>query len=272
MLQLSHHGRPNASVAAGAAARYCSAARIALSAHMHAALSRVCIVLGQVPDDWLLKPVSADLQIYTHSHAHLFDNPKTTVQLGRWQVGAVGDDILVAVKRTKRPVDGREEQRALREKKALHTLQHPNIVKCFGYAKDDDWIYVALEPFIRPLQPGQKAKSFTLEHLVKNNSASGGAHHGPLDHDVQLSVIRQVTEGVSYLHSKKNAHRDIKPNNILVRPVQHKDKSAPRFEVKLTDLEYTKEIEDHSRSSGGRALPRRASARRAGKPRRCRRE
>ena len=132
MLQLSHHGRPNASVAAGAAARYCSAARIALSAHMHAALSRVCIVLGQVPDDWLLKPVSADLQIYTDSHANLFDNAKTTVQLGRWQVGAVGDDVLVAVKRTKRPIDGREEQRALREKKALQTLQHPNIVKCFG--------------------------------------------------------------------------------------------------------------------------------------------
>ena len=28
-------------------------------------------------------------------------------------------------------------------------------------------------------------------------------------------------------------------------------RSAPRFEVKLTDLEYTKEIDDHSRSSGG---------------------
>ena len=133
-----------------------------------------------------------------------------------------------------------------------------------------------------------KAPGVLWSHMVcfvsVGRCVAGGAHHGPLDHDVQLSVIRQVTEGVSYLHSKKNAHRDIKPNNILVRPVQHKDKrlveptpetlaqhgrsfhatygclafavvwalrSAPRFEVKLTDLEYTKEIEDHSRSSGG---------------------
>ena len=44
----------------------------------------------------------------------------------------------------------------------------------------------------------------------------GGAT-GPLDPDAKLSVIRQVTEGVSYLHTMKHAHRDVKPNNILVR-------------------------------------------------------
>ena len=119
--------------------------------------------LAQIPHTWTttLQRISVDLQMYSHQHAMLFDNAKTTVRLGLYD-----GDTVVAVKRTHKPADPSSLAKALREKDTLKALDHPHIVRYFGHAVDNSFIYIALEPFVRPLVRGQKARPMTLRDLV----------------------------------------------------------------------------------------------------------
>ena len=80
---------------------------------------RLALPLAQIPSSFVptLKPVSGDLQIYTHPHAVIFENEKTTVQLGLYD-----GDTPVAVKQTKWPKDEEQRKKALREKARATSL------------------------------------------------------------------------------------------------------------------------------------------------------
>ena len=157
-----------------------------------------------------MQRISSDLQLYSHQHAILFNNAKTTVRLGLYD-----SDTVVAVKRTNKPADERSLIKALREKDTLKALDHPHIVRYFGHTVDNSFIYVALEPFVRPLVRGQKAQSMTLRDLVKAQrpSASRGARYAynssssvaPLGRAAKIAILRQITEAVAYLHGLRSA-------------------------------------------------------------------
>ena len=74
---------------------------------------RLVLPLAQIPSSFgpTLKSVSGDLQIYTHPHAVIFENDKTTVQPGLYD-----GDTPVAVKRSQWPKDEAQRRKALREK------------------------------------------------------------------------------------------------------------------------------------------------------------
>ena len=84
--------------------------------------------LEQVPSSWTstLQAVglSGDLQLYTHAHAVIFENDRTTVQLGLYD-----GDTPVAVKQTKKPKDEVQLAKARREKDVLKGLCRRNIVQ-----------------------------------------------------------------------------------------------------------------------------------------------
>ena len=131
---------------------------------------------------------------------------------------------------------------ALREKDTLKALHHPHIVRSFSHALDRSFIYVALEPFVAlPLVAGQQATSLTLKHLVQQSSA-GDRSFGTA---ARVDVLRQVADGLHYLHSNNLVHRDVKPMNVLVRP--RPQGGGGGFVAKLSDLEFAKELG----SSGG---------------------
>ncbi len=63
--------------------------------------------------------------------------------------------------------------------------------------------------------------------------------HGPIPEGEARQIISQVLQGLAIMHREKYAHRDIKPQNILIhqRPVP----GGPRiWWVKLTDFGLTK--------------------------------
>ncbi|KAK6339742.1 hypothetical protein TWF718_009136 [Orbilia javanica] len=97
----------------------------------------------------------------------------------------------------------------------------PYFVHTHGWFENDDEIFIAMEFF--PL--GDLGKVIRSEP--------------PLSETETSQIIRQVSEGVRFMHEGGFAHRDLKPNNILVWT------RSPRWIVKLADFGICKEgVED----------------------------
>ena len=130
----------------------------------------------------------------------------------------------------------------------LKNLRHDHVMRFYAHAVDASFIYIALEPFVCPLEEGRKAEPRTLRRLVKDHCHAARSGRTPplLDRAAKLDVLRQITSAVAYLHGLGQLHRDIKPLNVLVRSGE----GGSRFVAKVSDLEFVKGVDDSS--SGGR--------------------
>jgi serine/threonine-protein kinase len=126
-------------------------------------------------------------------------------ELGRGGMGIVYKatdlvlDRLVALKVL--PDQLRDNPQALRnfvrEAKAAAKLNHPNIVTVYDAGDQDGRTYIAME----------YVDGTTLKAIVKQR--------GPLAPRAIIHVLSQVSEGLSYAHSQKIVHRDIKTANLM---------------------------------------------------------
>lgn len=77
-------------------------------------------------------------------------------------------------------------------------LQHPNILRLFGYFHDERRVFLILE----------YAPQGELYHKLRKA--------GRFEDEVAAQYILQVIDALEVCHSKQVIHRDIKPENILV--------------------------------------------------------
>ena len=117
------------------------------------------------------------------------------------------DGREVAVKRVEkvrmcRPEDRREIKNLLR----LTDCEH--VVRYLGYHADQDFLYIVLE-----LMEG------TLKELLD----------GEVKEEEEVSLCKDVLNGLTFLHQNNTIHRDIKPGNILY-------KHNPNLSLKLADF------------------------------------
>ena len=89
----------------------------------------------------------------------------------------------------------------IRELKIQSCLEHPNVVKLFGFFHDKATIYLIMEL-------GSQGQ---LYKVIKEKKKLGEA--------TVSFIIRQLCEAVKYLHSLHIIHRDIKPENIVLQYV-----------------------------------------------------
>jgi serine/threonine protein kinase len=84
----------------------------------------------------------------------------------------------------------------------LKDLNHPNIPKVYGFYANDDFnkAYLIME-FCDGFMD--------LNDYVKEN--------GPLEDDQVMQVVYLTAHSIAYLHKLKIAHRDIKPQNLLIK-------------------------------------------------------
>jgi male germ cell-associated kinase len=104
----------------------------------------------------------------------------------------------VAVKKMKRRFDSWGECLALREVVALRALRHPCIVRLREVVREHERLYLVFE-FV-----GQSL------HAV----LTAAPEYLPLD--TVRAWARAVLSGLAFMHARGFAHRDVKPENILV--------------------------------------------------------
>ena len=86
----------------------------------------------------------------------------------------------------------------IKEVNFLKELQHPNIVKYYGYEIDKDYLKIY------------------LEYIDMGSISSMLKKHGSFPEEIVINYTKQILEGLKYLHGKNVIHRDIKGANILV--------------------------------------------------------
>ncbi len=99
--------------------------------------------------------------------------------------------------------------RFLREGRAAASLNHPNIVRIYDLANEEDVYYMVME-YVRGVDLHQKIQ-----------------RDGPATIAEALNYLEQAATGLGHAHSKQIVHRDIKPANLLL---------AEDGTVKLLDL------------------------------------
>lgn len=111
----------------------------------------------------------------------------------------------------------------LEEAAILSSLNHPNIVKffCCGNESEGD----------RKCFIGMEILQMSLTELIKRQSEA----RNPFPTHVALDIILQIARGMLYLHELGIAHRDLKPDNVVIDIVRYNT-----FRVKLVDFGMSK--------------------------------
>lgn len=108
-------------------------------------------------------------------------------------------NTIVAVKKIiKFSQEGRE--RAEREARLLKFLCHDRIVKVMNVYKDSKFLMIVME---------------WLETDTLKRFSCRQANHLIMPRNIIALVMRQIAEGLSFLHNFNIIHRDIKPDNIM---------------------------------------------------------
>jgi Tol biopolymer transport system component/predicted Ser/Thr protein kinase len=122
-------------------------------------------------------------------------------------------------------VDGERLSRFQREARALSSLNHPNLVTIYEVGEAKGLHFIAME-----LIEGQTLSSLRDKLSVKE----------------LLSIVVQVAEALGAAHQAGIVHRDIKPDNVMVRP----DGYAKVLDfglVKLTEAEVVPGAPNHTK-------------------------
>ena len=117
--------------------------------------------------------------------------------------------------------DHEVRKRFSREARLAARLDHPNVVQVFDVGEDEDRPYIVME----------HVRGGTLEDRLSGRRS--------LDPDEALRLLGQLCEGLGHAHAKKLVHRDIKPQNLLLRESDDC--------LKITDFGIARAAEDTTR-------------------------
>ncbi|KIX00304.1 uncharacterized protein Z518_10443 [Rhinocladiella mackenziei CBS 650.93] len=124
-------------------------------------------------------------------------------------------------------------------KHLLSSDENPHVVRYFGKEESQHFTYIALELFTTSLDQFVE-RPLQYPNLVKL----------PEGFDVK-DALRQITDGVQHLHSLKLVHRDIKPQNVLVKAVKSNRPATglPKLQFVISDFGLCKPLEEGPESA-----------------------
>ena len=110
-------------------------------------------------------------------------------------------DVAIKVLHPHLSSSPRNRKRFAREARAIEHLRHDNILEIFDYSGTDSSDCYIITEFV----PGE-----TLTELVSRT--------GPLPSEVTTLVGIYLAEALDYAHASGILHRDLKPDNVMIRP------------------------------------------------------
>lgn len=109
-------------------------------------------------------------------------------------------EVAVKVLRSDLSSDSVALERFSREALASTELSHPNIVDVYDVGDDGDKHYIVME----------YVKGYTLKQLIKKR--------GAIPYKEAVWMIKQLSGALMEAHRKKMIHRDVKSQNVLIKP------------------------------------------------------
>jgi serine/threonine protein kinase len=114
----------------------------------------------------------------------------------------------------------------------MATIKHLNVVQIFSFGEKDGYYYFVMEYIA-----GQTLEVFLQDFYQSDDKF--------LSLDVAIGLISQICSGLSAVHNKGIAHRDVKPGNVLI--------SKEDYHIALTDFgltSLTSSYDDHKYVEG----------------------
>ena len=123
-------------------------------------------------------------------------------------------------------LNGVDLQEVTNEIKILSLLDHPNIMKIYEFYEDNENFYII------------------NEFCDQGNIAEKMDKEGTLSEFIVRYFMNQVFRAVSYLHSQKIIHGDIKRENILLEKINNEDNldSSNVIQILNNDKQITQEL------------------------------
>ena len=122
--------------------------------------------------------------------------------------------------------------RRFQEEARLATLvRHPNVAALYDFSRQPDGSYYMVWEYI---------DGVTLQAWLRE--------HGPLDPGRAIEVARQILAGLAEIHAQGIVHRDLSPDNIMVRP------AGGRIQAKIIDLGIAKRVAAETQHMTGTGL------------------
>ncbi len=97
-------------------------------------------------------------------------------------------------------------ERFLQEARAIAALDHPGIVQIYSFSREPSLLYIAMA-FVEGQNLGDWLQVLAERNMVVSLPES-------------LAIIEAVAEALAYAHRRGVFHRDIKPGNIILRPLE----------------------------------------------------
>ena len=142
----------------------------------------------------------------------------------------------VAVKRLIR------SSNSLAAKEIKHLLssdENPHVIRYFGKEESQHFTYIALDLF-----------TTSLDQFVEKPEQYPSLVDKKEGFDVK-DCLTQITDGVAHLHSLKLVHRDIKPQNVLVKAIKSSRPTVglPKLHFVISDFGLCKPLEEGPEST-----------------------
>lgn len=180
----------------------------------------------------------------------LGNNYRIDELLGQGGMGAVfkGQDVAlnrpVAIKVMHSHIARQQgfRERFQQEARAVAALDHPGIVQVHAFSQDPELLYIVMA-FV----PGQNLRDW-LHLLAQRNMV--------LSLPESLAISEQVAGALGYAHRRGVYHRDIKPGNIILRPLDsgQEGPNGLGFQPVVTDFGLAKLAEGGIQSMPGTSM------------------